>query len=195
MVKIEGDEFATPDNGALSSTLARITQQIEVSAAHQLQAAAAEPDGPIAQIVRLPRRPGCNARFAEQALGNDAIRVAGQAPIERAESKDEPSTLLWCQRILRLTTGLACGGAPQTQRRIGPRGKIGVQRNHNGRRRRSVCIAREHNGQTVMTVIDEPILGVNGAARECRRQGADRAGVPESLRSRRDQNRAWIEVR
>src|SRR5215471_2426857 len=168
MVKITGDEFATPENRVLSPTLVRITQQIEVSAAHQLQAAAAEPDGPIAQIVRLPRRPGCNARFAEQALGNDAIRVAGQAPIERAESKDEPSTLLWCQRILRLTTGLACGGAPQTQRRIGPRGKIGVQRNHDGRRRRSVCAVDKNRGQTVMTVIDEPMLAVDGAASECR---------------------------
>src|SRR5215472_2027594 len=113
MVKITGDEFATPDNRVLTPTLACITQQIH--------AAAAEPDGPIAQIVRLPGRPGCNARFAEQALGDDAIRVTGQAPIERAEGKDESSTLLRCQTILRLTIGLARGGAPQTQRRFGPR--------------------------------------------------------------------------
>ena len=195
MVKITGDEFATPDNRVLTPTLACITQQIEVSAAHQLHAAAAEPDGPIAQIVRLPGRPGCNARFAEQALGDDAIRVTGQAPIERAEGKDESSTLLRCQTILRLTIGLARGGAPQTQRRFGPRGEIGVKRNHNGRRSRSGCIADEHDGQTAMTVIDEPMLAVGGMARECRRQGANRARIRERLRSRRDQNRAWIEVR
>ena len=81
MVKLDGGGLATP---ALIATLMRMTQQIEVSAAHQLQAAAAEPDGPIAQIVRLPSRPSCSGRFAEQALGNDAIGVAGQAPIERA---------------------------------------------------------------------------------------------------------------
>src|SRR5215470_14979286 len=114
MVKITGDEFATPENRVLSPTLVRITQQIEVSASHQLQAATAEPDGPIAQIVRLPGRPGCNACFAEQALGDDTIRVAGQAPIERAEGKDESLTLLGRQTILWLTTGLARGGAPQT---------------------------------------------------------------------------------
>src|SRR5215468_2033473 len=105
MVKITGDEFATLGNCVLSSTLAPITQQIEVSAAHQVQAAAAGPDGPIAQVVSLPGQPGCNARFAEQTLGDDAIRVAGQAPIERAEGKDESLTLLWCPTILRLTIG------------------------------------------------------------------------------------------
>ena len=90
-MKIRGDEFATP---VLISTLRWMTQQIEIAAAHQLQAAAAEPDGPIAQIVGLPGRPGCGGSFAEQALGNDAIRIAGQASIESAEGKQESSTLL-----------------------------------------------------------------------------------------------------
>ena len=97
MVKLDGGGFATP---ALISTLMRMTQQIEVSAAHQPQAAAAEPDGPIAQVVCLPGRSSCNAGFAEQALGNDTIRITGQAPIERTEGKYESSTLLRRQMIL-----------------------------------------------------------------------------------------------
>ena len=173
----------------------RMTQQIEVSAAHQFQAAAAEPDGPIAQIVCLPGRPSCNARFAEQALGNDAIRVVGQASIERAEGKYESLTLLERQRPLWSTPGPARGDAPQTQRRIGPRGEIGVQRNHNGRRRRSVCTADEHHGQTTTTVIDEPMLTFGGLAREYRRQGADRVRIGERLRSRRNEHSAGIEMR
>ena len=173
----------------------RMTQQIEVSATHQLQAAAAEPDGPIAQIVRLPSRPSCSGRFAEQALGNDAVRVASQAPIERAERKYESSTLLERQRPLWSATGPAHGGAPQMQRRIGARGEIGVQRNHNGRRCRSVCTADEHNGQTATTVIDEPMLISGSLAREYRRQGANRARIRERLWSRCNEHGAGIEMR
>ena len=70
-----------------------MTQQIEMAAAHQFQAAAAQTDGPITHIVCLPARPSRNAGFADQALRDDAIRVTGKASIERAENKPEPLPL------------------------------------------------------------------------------------------------------
>jgi len=47
----------------------------------------------------------------------------------------------------------------------------------------------------VMPLIDEPVLAVDGAARECRCEHADRTGVSEGLQRRRDENGAWIEMR
>ena len=70
-----------------------MTQQIEIAAAHQFQAAAAQTDGPVADIVCLPARPGRNTGFADQALCDDAIGVARKASIERAENKPEPLSL------------------------------------------------------------------------------------------------------
>ena len=112
MAKIGGGVFATPYDPVLLPTLTRMMQQIEVSAAHQFQAAAAEADGPVAQIVRLPSRLGRYARFAEQTLCDVAIRVAGKASIERPENELEPLTLLRRQTIRWPATGPAGCEAP-----------------------------------------------------------------------------------
>jgi hypothetical protein len=45
-----------------------------------------------------------------------------------------------------------------------------------------------------MPIIDEPVLAVDAAARECWREHADPTGVSEGLRRRRDENGAWIEM-
>src|SRR5215472_10884029 len=45
-----------------------------------------------------------------------------------------------------------------------------------------------------MLVIDEPVLAVDGAARECWRKYADPTGVSEGLRRRRHENGARIEM-
>jgi hypothetical protein len=195
MAKIGGGVFATPYDPVLLPTLTRMMQQIEVSAAHQFQAAAAETDGPVAQIVGLPSRLGRYARFAEQTLCDDAIRVAGKASIERPEDKLEPLTLLRRQTIRWPATEPASCDAPQTERRICACREIAVERDHDGGWRRGAGAADEDDRHTVMPVIDEPMLTVGGVARECGRQGIDRARIRECLRRRGDENRGGIEMR
>jgi hypothetical protein len=171
-----------------------MTQQIEVAAAHQFQAAAAQADGPVTDIVGLPARPGWNAGVTDQALCDDAIGVAGKAAIERAENKPEPLTLSQRQTVRPPARGPARGKAPEAQRRIGTRNEIGIERDDGGCRRRRVSAIDEDDRQTVTTVLNEPVLAVGGQARKCQRHGSDRARV-ERLRRRGDQNRGGIEMR
>jgi hypothetical protein len=195
MVKTEGGVFATPDDGVLTSTLVRMTQEIEVSTAHEPQAAAAETDGPIAQIVGLPIRPGWNAGFAEQGSGDHAIRMAGKASVESAEGKFEPPASLGRHAPRRPVADPAGRGAPQTERRFRAYGKICVERDHDGSRRCGAGTADEDDRQTVVPVVNEPMLTVGGPARECRPQVADRARFCKRLRSRSDENGGGIEIR
>ena len=166
-MKTGGGVFATPDDGVLTSALVRMTQEIEVSAAHEPQAAAAETDGPIAQIVGLLIRPGWNAGFAEQGSGDHAIRMAGKASVESAEGKFEPPASLGRHALRRPAADPAGRGAPQTERRFRAYGKICVERDHDGSRRCGAGTADEDDRQTVVPVVSEPMLTVGGPAREC----------------------------
>ncbi len=171
-----------------------MTQQIKVAAAHQFQAATTQTDGPVTDIVCLPARPGRNGGFANQALCNDAIGVAGKASVERAENKPEPLPLSQRQTMRSPARRPACGKPPQAQCRIGAPNEIGIEWDYGGCRRRRISAIDEDDGQTVTTVINEPVFAVGGATRKCRRQRSDRARV-EHLRRRGDQNRGGIEMR
>ena len=171
-----------------------MTQQIEVAAAHQFQAAAAQPDGPITYIVRFPARTSRNACFADQALCDDAIRMAGKASIKRPENKPEPQPLPQRQTMRRPAASASAGQLPQAQRRFGTRSEIVVERNDSGRRRRGVGAVDEENRQTISTAINEPVFAIGGVTRKCRRQRSDRAG-PEHPGRGGDHHGGRVEMR
>jgi hypothetical protein len=191
MVKLGGVQFTTP---WLISTLRPMTQEIEVTTTHQRQAAAAQTDDAIADVVRFPARPSRNACFAHQALCDDTIRMAGKASIKRAENKPEPLPLSQRQPEQWPAGGPAAGKPPHAQRRFGTRNEIVVEWNDGGCGRRSVSSVAEDNGQTITTVVNEPVLAIDSTSGKCRCQRSERARS-EHLRRRGDHYGGRIEMR
>ena len=169
-MKIGGGDFATPDDRKLIALRAWISQQVEIAALHQLQARARQANGPVAHVVCLPAGTCRNARAAEQRRRNNPIGFASKAAVERAQRKPKSLTSLPRQPISRMAARSAGGGAPQAQPGIGARGEVRIERDDDRRWRRGVRAADEHDWQTTMAVVDEPIVAVIGAALECRRR-------------------------
>jgi hypothetical protein len=179
---------------ALLALWPRISQQVEIASLHQLQAGARQTNGPVAQLVCLPAWTGRNARRAEQSLRDGPISFASKAAVKRTEGKPKPVTSLPGQTIRRTAARSAGGEAPQAQCGIGARGEVRVERDEDRRWRRGAR-SDEHRGQTSITVANEPIVAVIRGALECRRRQANAARISESLRRRRDENCARIEMR
>jgi hypothetical protein len=132
--------------------------------------------------------------FAEQGLRDDTIRIARKTSVERAEGQAESTTTLGCYMVPWMTVPSACGTTPQTQRCVGPEGKMRVERDHNGGRRQGIRTIDDHGRQTAMTVIDQAVLAVGGATCEYSRRRTDGLGIGERLRRRNDQNSSGVEA-
>ena len=173
----------------------RISQQVEIAAAHEFEAAADEANGAIAQLVGLPAGTSWNAGTPEQALRKDAIALARQAAVDGPEREAEPVTTLVRQTLGRAALWPPHDDAPQAQRGVGARGEVRVERDDDRSRRRRACAAHEHHGQPGMALIDEPIAAVSRTAfkRWCNRGEATR--VRETFRRRYDENGAGVEMR
>ena len=195
MVKIGGAVFATPETRPLLALRPRISQQVDIAALHQLEAGAGQTDGAVAQLVRLPGGTGRNACTPEQALRNYAIALASQAAVECAESEAKPVTSLPCQPLWRTAVWPPNDDAPQPQRGVGARGEVRVEWDDGRDWRRHACVANEHDGQSAMMLVDEPIVAIGRAAFKRRPDRAYVAGICERLRGRRNENGAGIEMR
>jgi hypothetical protein len=92
---MQGNEppLAIPLDRALSSSTTGVAQQIEISAAHQLQPRRRQSDRATTKVVRLPGGAGRNTSLVEEGFGNLAIGRTGQMTIESAERKQELLTL------------------------------------------------------------------------------------------------------
>ena len=162
---------------------------------HQLHSGARQTDGAIAQLVCLPGGAGRNTRAAEQALCNGTIGLIGQAGVEGAQRDREPVTSVPRQPFRRTDARPASGDAPEAERRIGTRAKVSVERDDNGGRRCCAGAANEHHRQTTVTLVDEPVAPVACAALKCRRHPFEAARIPETIRRRRNNHGAGIEMR
>jgi hypothetical protein len=162
---------------------------------HQLRAGPHQANGPVAQVVCLPAGTDRDTCVAEQSRRNDAIGLAGKARVERTEHKDKAVTSLPRQPIRRTAAPSAGNETPEAPCCIGACGEIRIERNDDRGWQIGVCAADEQGGQSAVTVIEDPMFAVDGAARECWCEQADWTGVSEGLRRRRDENRAWIEMR
>ena len=110
--------------------------------------------------------------------------MIGQAGVEGAQCEREPVTSVSRQPIRRTDARPASGDAPEAERRIGTRAKIGVERDDNGGRRCCAGAANEHHRQTTVKLVDEPVARVACAALKCRRHPFEAARVPEIIRRR-----------
>ena len=71
----------------LSAPAADRAQQLEVSAAHKLQARPYQSNCPTTQVMGFPGRAGRDTRGAEEDFGNLAIGRTGKMTVERAEGQ------------------------------------------------------------------------------------------------------------
>jgi hypothetical protein len=188
MVKTEGRVFATPGKTAL------LPQEVEIAALHQSDAGAHQANGPVAQVMRPPAWTGRNACVAEQAGRNDAVGLAGKAPVECAKRKTKAVTSLPRQPVRRTAVWASDNKTPEAPRCIGAHAEICIERDDDRGGQVTVRAADEHRGQALMSVINEPILAVDGATSECWCEGADPTGASEGFRRRREESGAWIEM-
>ena len=188
-MKTGGRVFATPLRPLLR------TQQVEIAALHELHAGAHQTNSFVAQVMRLPAGTCRNEHLTEQARRNDAIGLAGKAPIERTQGKSKAVTSLRRQPIRRTAAPSAGNEAPEAQCCIGACGEVCIERDDDCGGQIRVRAANEYRRQTVMPVIDEPVLAVGGAAPECWCEHADRTGVSEGFRRGCDEDGPWIEMR
>jgi len=188
MVKTGGRVFATPGKTAL------LLQEVEIAALHQPDAGAHQANGPVAEVMRPPAWTGRNACVGEQAGCNDAVGCAGKAPIKRTQRKTKAMMPLVCQPIRRTDAWAADNETPEAQCCVGACGEISIERDDDCGGQITVRVSDEYRGQTVMPVIDEPVLAVGGAACERWCEHADPTCVSEGLRHRRHENGVSIEM-
>ena len=186
--------FDTPSDRALSGSPTGVAQQIEISAAHEPQAAAHQSNGSTTQVVRFPGRPGWNASLAEQDFGNLAIRCTGQVRIQSTKCKHELLTLQLREGIGRSNGALAGQQPPEAQRRIGACCKIGVKRAHRRDRRVNLEAAYEQESKTPIAVADNPMFAVTRVTPEDRRQRAKRARTREGCGRWNEKNGGRIKL-
>jgi hypothetical protein len=168
-----GESISTPPwDRSLSASAAGRAQQIEISAAHKLQAHPYQSNCPATQVMRFPGRAGRHTSSAEKDFGNLAIRRAGQMTIERAEGQHELLTLQARKRIGGPPVRLARQQSPEPQRGIRASSKIRVKREHWRDRRVAINAAHEQERESTPRVGDDPMLAVNRLAPEDRRQRA-----------------------
>ena len=149
-----------------------VTQQIEISAAHELQAHPYQSNCPATQVMRFPGRTARDTSGAEKDFGNLAICRAGQMTVECAEGQHELLTLQARKRIGGPAVLLARQQSPEPQRGISASGKIRVKRDHWRNRRVAINAAHEQEGESTLRVGDDPMLAVIRLAPENRRQRA-----------------------
>src|SRR5258708_29175855 len=99
------------------------------------------------------------------------------------------------QPIRRTAVPLAGSEMPEAPCGIGRYAEICIEGDDDCSGQIRVRAADEYRRRTVMPVIDEPVLAVDGAACERWCEHADLTGVSEGLRRRRDENGARIETR
>jgi len=165
-----GTPLAIPLDRALSTSTTGVAQQIEISAAHQLQPCPHQSDRATTKVVRLPGGAGRNTSLVEEGFGNLAIGRTGQMTIESAERKQELLTLRPREAIGWSSGAPACQEPPEAQSRIGACSKIGIERVHRRDRRVNLEGAHEQQRKTTSGVADDPILAVTRATPENRRQ-------------------------
>lgn len=170
-------------------------QQIQVSAAHEANAAAAQTDGAVPQIVRLPVGPARNPSLIEQSLCDHAVRAAGKPAVQTTKGQSEPGPLLRRQIVRRPATSAACHGAQQTECGFHTRADAVIERKHDGGWSSGVSSIDQHDRQSRASVFDEPMLAVSSAKREARRQRPNGASFWEIRRGRRDNYCGGIEAR
>ena len=119
-----------PCDRSLSASAAGRAQQIEISAAHKLQAHPYQSNCPATQVMRFPGRAARDTSGAEKDFGNFAIRRAGKVTVERAEGQHELLTSQARKRIGGPAVLLARQQSSEPQRGINASGKIRVKRDH-----------------------------------------------------------------
>ena len=162
--------LAIPLDRALSTSTMSVAQQIEISAAHQLQPRPHQSDRATTKVVRLPGGAGRNTSLVEEGFCNLAIGRTGQMTIESAERKQELLTLRPREAIGWSSGAPACQEPPEAQSRIGACSKIGIERVHRRDRRVNLEGAHEQQRKTTSDVADDPILAVTRATPENRGQ-------------------------
>ena len=128
MTKTGWANFDTPCDQTLSAPTSGGAQQIEISAAHELQARPYQSNRPATRVIRFPGRTGWNTSGAEQDFGNLAIRRTGKMTVKSAEAQHKLLTLQACERIGWWAVPLARQQSPEPQRGISASGKICVKR-------------------------------------------------------------------
>ena len=106
-----------------------ISQQGQIATAHQFDAEACQTNAAVAQLVGLPAGTGWNACNSEQALRDDAIALAGQAPVQCTKREAEPHSTLSRQPLRRTHVRAPGNDTPQPQCCGRARGKIRIERN------------------------------------------------------------------
>ena len=165
-----GTPLAIPLDRALSTSTTGVAQQIEISAAHQLQPRPHQSDRATTKVVRLPGGAGRNTSLVEEGFCNLAIGRTGQMTIESAERKQELLALRAREAIGWSSGAPACQEPPEAQSRIGACSKIGIERVHRRDRRVNLEGAHEQQRKTTSDVADDPILAVTRATPENRGQ-------------------------
>ena len=172
MTKTRESISTPPCDRSLSASAAGRAQQIEISAAHKLQANPQQSNCPATQVMRFPGQPARDTSGAEKDLGNLAIRRASKVTVERAEGQHELLTLQARKRIDGPAVRLARQQSPEPQRGISASSKIRVKRDHWRNRRVAINAAHEQETESTPRVGDDPMLAVIRLAPEDRRQRA-----------------------
>ena len=175
MTKTGCPGFGTPCDRVLAASPMGVTQQIEISAAHEPRAGAHQSNCTTTQVVRFPGRSAGNTRFAKEDFSNLAIRCTGQVRVQSTKCKHELLTLQLREGIGRSNGALPGQKAPEALRRIGACSKIGVERIDRRGRRTNLQAAHEQESKATLSVADDPVLTVARVTPENRPQRDKRA--------------------
>ena len=190
---MRGGVSATPGASALFAISARIAQQIEVTASHEFDAGAHQPNGAVAQVVRLPPSPSRNAHSVKENLRDSPIGLVSQATVESPKCKGETLAAL-CRQPVRWRQFRPAGArSPQLERPIGSPCEICIDRDNH---RHWICGFRavdEQQRQAIATVTADQIIPFAGAALKCRSY-VQSAGVLEAPRCGGDKNDTGVEM-
>jgi hypothetical protein len=145
---------------------APVAQQIEVTAAHEIEARTHQADRAVSEVVRLPSWARGHARRAEQHARDVAIRFAGEAPVERPQGQDKPSTLVLRKTTRRMSPRAADRKAPQAGGSFSSCDEVSVEWNDDRCRCSSARTADEHRRQATIGIVDEPVLVLTIASRD-----------------------------
>ena len=170
-------EFDTPCDRVLAASPMGVTQQIEISAAHEPRAGAHQSNCTTTQVVRFPGRSAGNTRLAKEDFSNFAIRCTGQVRVQSTKCKYELLTLQLREGIGRSNGALPGQKAPEALRRIGACSKIGVERIDRRGWPAKLHATHEQESKATLSVIDDPVLTVARVTPENRSQRGKRAGT------------------
>ena len=177
MTKTGCPGFGTPCNRVLAASPMGVTQQIEISAAHEPRAGAHQSNCTTTQVVRFPGRSAGNTRLAKEDFSNFAIRCTGQVRVQSTKCKYELLTLQLREGIGRSNGALPGQKGPEALRRIGACSKIGVERIDRRGWPAKLQATHEQESKATLSVTDDPVLTVARVTPENRSQRGKRAGT------------------